>query len=79
MFITALPLFFLGSTALLLMRLGWAACIGLILLGLLVPLTDWVSSLNGQMVKEMSSFKEQRVQITTEMIEGIKYIKLYGW
>lgn len=30
-------------------------------------------------MQDANVFKDKRVQTTTETIEGIKFIKLYGW
>jgi hypothetical protein len=30
-------------------------------------------------MEEINKYKDERVEITTETIVGIKYVKLYGW
>ncbi len=73
------PIYAIGTTALLVTRLGWAGVIGIILVILSVPLSNCISRRNGALIQEINVFKDKRIQITTEVIEGIKYIKLYGW
>jgi len=76
---TSLPLFTIGYATILLTRIGWSAFIGIPLIAIIVPVINCLSSYNGNIAKDINKFKEQRVQMTTDMIEGIKYIKLYGW
>jgi len=64
MFSTGLPLLMIGYTIILLTRVGWPAFIGMGLFAIVVPLINWVSSLNGDVSKEINYFKDQRVQTT---------------
>lgn len=75
----AFPIFAIGSTVLLVIRLGWPGVLGIIVVILTVPLSNCISKGNGKLIHEINVFKERRVQTTTEVIEGIKFIKLYGW
>lgn len=60
-------------------RIGWSGFIGTVMTILLIPIASKVSKLNGEILKEANVFKDKRVQVTTETIEGIRYVKLYGW
>lgn len=60
-------------------RIGWAGFISTIMVLLLIPIARKVSQINGEILKEANVYKDQRVQITTQTIEGVRYIKLYGW
>ena len=64
MFISSLPLLMIGSIALLLIRVQWPAWIGLALFFLLLPITKWVSSHNGETMKQMGIYKDQRIEST---------------
>lgn len=73
------PVVMVGSTVLLILRLGWPGVIGIALVFLIVPISFCISRSNGSLYQEINIYKDKRVQATTEIIEGIKYIKLYGW
>ena len=65
MWSTAFPVAFLGITILLLVRIGWVAIIGLIIVLLQIPISNMISKKNGSIIKEANEFKDKRVQITT--------------
>jgi ABC-type multidrug transport system fused ATPase/permease subunit len=79
MMATAYPLFLCGITILLITRIGWAAVVGIVIILLFIPITNMISKRNGDIIVEINKHKDRRVQITAETIEGIKYVKLYGW
>ena len=68
-----------GATIILTVRLGWPGLVGIGLSLLIIPLTNCISSINADIIKELNRHKDQRVRKTRELIEGIKYIKMYGW
>jgi ATP-binding cassette subfamily C (CFTR/MRP) protein 4 len=69
----------IGISALLIWRIGWVGIISVVIVLLYLPLTNKLSEVNSEFVKEINQFKDRRVKVTTEVIEGIKYVKLYGW
>ena len=69
----------LGFITLLLIRLGWVALIGIGIMILQLPFSNKIAKRNRNMIIEANKYKDSRVQMTSEMIEGIKYTKLYGW
>jgi ABC-type multidrug transport system fused ATPase/permease subunit len=73
------PLMVVGFTAILIARIGWAGIVGILIVVLLIPVSNCISRRNGDILKEINRHKDRRVQFTTETIEGIKYVKLYGW
>lgn len=75
----AFPIVCIGCTVLLIIRLGWPGVLGVIIVVLTFPLSNLISKRNGQYITQINHYKDKRVQITTQVIEGIKYIKLYGW
>jgi hypothetical protein len=75
----AFPVYAIGATTLLVTRLGWTGVIAIVLVILTVPLSNCVSKMNGGLIHEINAFKDKRIQTTSEVIEGIKFIKLYGW
>ena len=68
-----------GFVTLLIIRLGWVALIGIVIMVLQLPISNKIAQKNGDMIVEANEYKDSRVQMTSEMIEGIKYTKLYGW
>ncbi len=73
------PLVLLGTTTLLIIRVGWVAVVGVIIVILFIPISNLISSHNGDVIGKENTLKDRRVDLTTDLIEGIKYIKLYGW
>lgn len=73
------PIVLIGSAIILILRLGWPGIIGVVMVLLVFPITNLISKNNGALIQEINIYKDKRIQITTEIIEGIKYIKLYGW
>lgn len=76
---TSFPVMLIGITTILIIRIGWVGIIGIVMILLIIPLSKKISEKNGETIQKVNQFKDRRVQITTETIEGIKYIKLYGW
>lgn len=46
---------------------------------LVLPISNFISKYNGKLLQEINIYKDRRIKTTTEVMEGIKYIKLYGW
>ena len=51
----------------------------LIVIVLLIFLSNKISQVSSSIVDKIYELKDRRVQVTTEAIEGIKFIKMYGW
>jgi len=60
-------------------RLGWPGALGMAIVLLVLPISNFISKYNGKLLQEINVYKDRRIKTTTEVIEGIKYIKLYGW
>jgi ATP-binding cassette subfamily C (CFTR/MRP) protein 4 len=73
------PILIIGTIVILLFRLGWPGLICPFVSVILLPLQFWVSNVNGKIMKDINTNQDKRIKITTEIIEGIKFIKLYGW
>lgn len=73
------PIVVIGSIVLLITRLGWFGIICPAIIIVFIPLQILVSRLNGGILKNVNIFKDDRVKMCSEIIEGIKFIKLYGW
>ena len=59
--------------------MGIAGIAGVLSLLLSIPITHIISKANGDLIRKLATLKDRRIQVSTEVIEGIKYIKLYGW
>lgn len=59
------PVTAIGSTILLITRLGWPGILGILLVILSIPLSNFISKRNGKLIQEINSFKDKRIQITT--------------
>ena len=77
--ILVFPVAIVGITTLLYTRIGWIAFPGVAILLLQIPLANRISKKTGEIIKEVNKHKDKRIQLITEAVEGIKYIKLYGW
>ena len=73
------PLALIGIVAILITRLGWAgiSCLGIIII--LMPIQACIGKINGRILEKVNASKDKRVKMCSEIIEGIKFIKLYGW
>ena len=76
---SATPIVVVGSIVLLILRLGWFGVICPVIIIAFIPLQLLVGRLNGGILENINIFKDGRVQMCSEIIEGIKFIKLYGW
>ena len=75
----AFPLMLIGSTILIVVRVGWIGLVAIGTVGILIVISKMVSAKGSQIVNKTYGCKDRRVEKTTELIEGIKPIKLYGW
>lgn len=73
------PIVIIGAIVLLITRLGWYGIICPVVILVLFPIQVLIGRLNGKILKKINIFKDERVKTCTEIIEGIKFIKLYGW
>jgi ATP-binding cassette subfamily C (CFTR/MRP) protein 4 len=73
------PVTLIAAAVILVNRLGW---IGLVCIGVplcILPFQGLIGSINGKILRKVNGFKDRRVKITSEIIEGIRFIKLYAW
>ncbi len=60
-------------------KVGWPAVAGIATLMIIIPFINCISKKNGETIDEVNQYKDKRIKITSETIEGIKFIKMYGW
>ena len=73
------PFAYGGLIGLLYWRLGVEGLIGLGIPLMSIPLQICISNMNGRILQRVNVHKDRRVQITSELIEAIKQVKMYGW
>lgn len=73
------PIGLIGIIAILISRFGWPGILIAITIILIVPMQIMIGKLNSTIIKKANVHKDERVKICTEIIEGIKFIKLYSW
>ncbi|PVD27620.1 hypothetical protein C0Q70_12786 [Pomacea canaliculata] len=59
--------------------IGPSVFAGVIMLLLLVPLNSYIASRQQKLNISNLKFKDQRLRLTTEVLSGIKVLKLYAW
>ncbi|KAF9969086.1 Canalicular multispecific organic anion transporter 2 [Actinomortierella ambigua] len=59
--------------------MGWSALAGVILIAAMTPAQGWMSSLMIHAEDEKLERMDERVRLMTEILAGMKIIKLYGW
>ncbi|KAF9357104.1 Canalicular multispecific organic anion transporter 2 [Mortierella sp. NVP85] len=59
--------------------LGWSMLAGVFGMALLVPVQTWQAKLFKSMQSEKFSAMDRRVRMTTEVLAGMRVVKLYGW
>ncbi|KAK6511062.1 hypothetical protein TWF506_010144 [Arthrobotrys conoides] len=65
--------------ALLIVNIGVSALAGLGLLFVLVPFIAWAISTLARRRKAMNHITDKRVSLTQEILQGVRFVKLFGW
>ncbi|EAR99877.2 ABC transporter family protein (macronuclear) [Tetrahymena thermophila SB210] len=73
------PFLLVLASWILISRLGFAGVISIILLVLLFPLQKTIAQRASNYTKLQTKERDQKVKIFSEMIQGIRIIKMYGW
>ena len=73
------PIAFIGVIIILTFRFGWPGVIIICVVLVIIPLQVLVSKINGNIISKINKNKDSRIKVSTQIIEGIKFIKLYGW
>ncbi|KAJ3067662.1 hypothetical protein HDU99_003419, partial [Rhizoclosmatium hyalinum] len=78
-FIFTIPLQLIVNIVFLISAIGWAAVIGLSLLLVAMPLQAWLFEKMKVIRQKQAPITDQRVKKTTEILNGIRVIKLFAW
>lgn len=73
------PIAYVSFFAIMIYRLGVEGIICLCVPIIFIPFQIWLGRVNGKMLVDVNLEKDHRVKITTEIIDSIKSIKIYGW
>ena len=68
-----------GIIGILIVRFGWPGILIIAVIIVFLPLQFMVGNINGTIIERINIYKDKRINVCTEIIEGIKFIKLYGW
>ena len=74
-----MPFLLIGNIVILVLRLGWPGIICPLVVVLLIPFQILLGKFASSMLKGVNVYKDERIKLCTEIIEGVKFIKLYGW
>ncbi|KAL0486679.1 ABC transporter C family [Acrasis kona] len=58
---------------------GWATLVGVVAIGLLVPVTTYVARLLAKFEAQINIVKDQRIKYMNEILQGIRIIKYLCW
>ncbi|KAK8782741.1 hypothetical protein V5799_015921 [Amblyomma americanum] len=78
-YIWAVPVKLIILLALLYKQLGYSALVGAATIYILAPLQYWVCTKLSELQKESLTISDKRIKHTSELLQGIKLLKLHGW
>ena len=69
----------IGCTITLFYFLGWSAVVAVIVMGLLVPMTSYLSKSFMHLEEQMMTFRDQRMTLMTQLLSAIRVVKYFVW
>ncbi|KAL4456646.1 hypothetical protein ABPG74_000753 [Tetrahymena malaccensis] len=75
----SVPLPLVASTSYLYIKYGFSGLLGFGLLIVAYPILLLLSKLNQKFFSDKSKYTDQRINLTKEIIEGVRLIKMYAW
>ncbi|EEC13789.1 ABC transporter, putative, partial [Ixodes scapularis] len=78
-YIWAVPFKLILLLILLYKQLGYSALVGAATIYVLSPLQYWVCTKLSKLQKEALTISDKRIKHTSELLQGIKLLKLHGW
>jgi ABC-type multidrug transport system fused ATPase/permease subunit len=73
------PFGVIGGTVIICLRVGWGGIFTFIVPLVVFPITYFISTKIKDFILRINVNKDSRIKLCSEIIEGIKFIKLYGW
>jgi len=77
--ITVFPAMLIGVTIIIYLRIGWPCFIGIVLIFISLPFIIKIAITKFETMKIVNKCRDKRTELTTQLIENIKYIKMNGW
>ena len=77
--VVSVPIYTIVVVGLLIQLMGPSALLGSALLILANPVQGWAMSKLGPIRKAASEYTDSRIKLTSEILQGIKVIKFFGW
>lgn len=73
------PLKALGVAIYFVSQLTWVGIFSILGLFLVLPINMCLGKRSGQIIHDIHALKDQRIKFYSEIIDGIRFIKIYGW
>jgi ATP-binding cassette subfamily C (CFTR/MRP) protein 4 len=73
------PFALIGGTIIICLRVGWGGIFTFIVPLVVFPIVIFISKKIKDFILKINVSKDGRIKLCSEIIEGIKFIKLYGW
>ena len=73
------PFYMAAAFTLFIVRLGWPGVLCPLIILIVVPIQVAIAKMNSNILRGLNAKKDRRIKLTTQAIEGIYFIKLYGW
>ncbi|KAG0211857.1 hypothetical protein BGX28_007312 [Mortierella sp. GBA30] len=77
--LVSIPIYMFVVLSLLVHLMGPSALLGAAILVLVNPLQAWIMSKLARIRKRASEFTDNRIRLTSEILQGIKIIKFFAW
>jgi hypothetical protein len=69
----------IGATIIIYFRIGWPCFISIGIILLALPFIIKIAMSKYETMKIVNGCRDKRTELTTQLIENIKYIKMNGW
>ncbi|CAG9320126.1 unnamed protein product [Blepharisma stoltei] len=73
------PIYFIAAMVTIAFFLGWAGVIGLTLVLFSFPMQMFLSRMTSRKLNKTSKYIDSRINLISNIFDGIRIIKLYGW
>ncbi|CAL1536758.1 unnamed protein product [Lymnaea stagnalis] len=73
------PIQVIVSILIIYLLIGPAVLVGFLVVIILMPLSIWIATKQSDLLKDNLKFKDTRIRMMNEILNGIKALKLYAW
>ena len=74
-----MPLSIIISVSSLYLVMGWPALVGVLIIGLLGPISTYLGKLVIRYQDKLLKYTDERVSVMNEMLQGIRIVKYFAW